>query len=152
MTNYHDEFSRFPLDKMAQEIENMTYLFEETRVPKKHYKSLLAKQITELIEDSVEVALLDPYIKTIKSLISENEKLFFKALVAVDTGLTVSKIKSIEHTALDFTWKEFDTNKKTYGTYLSKELISIYSDVKEFGVNGFIEKLRVEGNQTDEKL
>lgn len=38
---YYDEFSRLPKDKMAQKMENMTFAYNETRVPKKHYKKLL---------------------------------------------------------------------------------------------------------------
>ncbi|HDT7359090.1 TPA: hypothetical protein RDU78_002267 [Enterococcus faecium] len=33
--NYYDEFVKLPLDKMAQKMEDMTFLYHETRVPKK---------------------------------------------------------------------------------------------------------------------
>ncbi|MCZ4449850.1 hypothetical protein O3Q49_13945 [Enterococcus lactis] len=32
--NYYDEFVKLPLDKMAQKMEDMTFLYNETRVPK----------------------------------------------------------------------------------------------------------------------
>lgn len=34
--NYYDEFVKLPLDKMAQKMEDMTFLYNETRVPKKN--------------------------------------------------------------------------------------------------------------------
>lgn len=40
---YYDDFSKLPLAKMAQAISDMTYLFEETKVPAKHYKEHLAR-------------------------------------------------------------------------------------------------------------
>jgi hypothetical protein len=50
---YYDDFSKLTLDKMAQEMENLTYLYHETKVPKKHYKEQLSKGYEELIEASV---------------------------------------------------------------------------------------------------
>ena len=40
--NYYDEFVKLPLDKMAQKMEDMTFLYNETRVTKKHYKEKLS--------------------------------------------------------------------------------------------------------------
>ena len=47
MKKYIDEFCKLPADKMAQKMEDMTFLYNETKVPKKHYKDLLQKEIIE---------------------------------------------------------------------------------------------------------
>ncbi|HBM5478583.1 TPA: hypothetical protein LY862_003070, partial [Enterococcus faecium] len=51
--NYYDEFVKLPLDKMAQKMEDMTFLYHETRVPKKHYKEKLSVAVEEMIESGV---------------------------------------------------------------------------------------------------
>ena len=66
MRNYYDEFKSLTTDKMAQSIENMTFAYNQTRVPKKHYKKLLTKPIEELISDSVSINLIIPIFKRFK--------------------------------------------------------------------------------------
>lgn len=74
MKNYYDEFSRLPIEKMAQKITDMTFSFQETQVPKKHYKVLLSKTVEEVIAGSVEVNLIDTYYKTLEQLMKQNPK------------------------------------------------------------------------------
>ena len=44
----YDDFTKQPVSKMAQSISDMTYSYNETKVPAKHYKDLLEKDIIEL--------------------------------------------------------------------------------------------------------
>lgn len=68
MKNYHDEFAKEPVAKMAQSISDMTFCYKDTRVPATHYKKLLNKQYEELVEGSVAINLLNTYYKTLKTL------------------------------------------------------------------------------------
>lgn len=58
--NYYDEFVKLPLDKMAQKMEDMTFLYQETRVPKKHYKEKLSVAVEEMIEAGVKPNTIKP--------------------------------------------------------------------------------------------
>ncbi|MFH0349199.1 hypothetical protein ACG92U_02875 [Leuconostoc citreum] len=40
---YYDDFSKLPLAKMAQAMTDMTFNYNETKVPTSHYKSNWAK-------------------------------------------------------------------------------------------------------------
>ena len=80
---FYDDFAREPLDKMAQSIVDMTYGYQSTIVPKKHYKAILEKDIIELAsqDTNIELALLRPYYDMISSMNKENRKYFVKALL-----------------------------------------------------------------------
>ncbi len=41
--NYYDEFVKLPLDKMAQKMEDMTFLYHETRVPKNITRKIVSR-------------------------------------------------------------------------------------------------------------
>jgi hypothetical protein len=70
--NYYDEFVKLPLDKMAQKMEDMTFLYHETRVPKKHYKEKLSVAVEEMIESGVEMNLIATYYRTLEELKKQN--------------------------------------------------------------------------------
>lgn len=55
MKTTYDEIVKQPCDKLAQTMQDMTYCYNETVVPKKHYKNLLTKQLEEVVADSVTV-------------------------------------------------------------------------------------------------
>lgn len=111
---YYDDFGRLPVDKMAQEMSDMTYSYEFTVVPKDHYKKILSKELAEMLsnEPSIELNLLKPFHDIITSLIKENPKYFFKALLLVDGKVTYSSISATEFEALEMCWEQFLANKK----------------------------------------
>ena len=98
--NYYDEFVKLPLDKMAQKMEDMTFLYHETRVPKKHYKEKLSVAVEEMIESSVEMNLIATYYRTLEELKKQNGKWFFQALLCLEVGVKPSTIKPSEYQAL----------------------------------------------------
>lgn len=108
---YYDDFSKLPLAKMAQAISDMTYLFEETKVPAKHYKEHLGKGFEEMVEASVSVSLVNTIYNTLSALKKESPKLFFEALLCLDTGVKPSAIIPSQYQALEFTWSQFDELK-----------------------------------------
>ena len=140
---YFDEFSRLTIDKMAQKMEDLTYLYEETKVPKKHYKKQLEQPIEELIESSVEVNLIDVYVKTLSALKKENEKLFFKALLAIEKKVTVSTIKPQQYQALEYSWLESSEKKRPL---LNADTLETYDLIMKNGVTYMLNNERNEHN------
>ncbi len=107
MKTYFDEFTKLSLNKMAQKITDMTYCYQETRVPITHYKKLLGKSAEEMVESSVAINLIDTYVKTLKTLHDENPKWFMQALLCIDMKITPANIKANEYQALELTHAKF---------------------------------------------
>lgn len=61
MKTTYDEIVKQPCDKLAQTMQDMTYCYNETVVPKKHYKKLLTKQLEEVVA----VNMVNTYYKTL---------------------------------------------------------------------------------------
>lgn len=114
MRTFYDEFKNMPLDKMAQQIEDITYLYKGTEVPKKHYKTHLATAMEEVISNSVEINLIEHYVKALENLKKENEKLFYKAFLTMELGIKVSKITPKEHNALGVVYLAMQQDKIPY--------------------------------------
>lgn len=128
---YYEEFSRLPKDKMAQKMEDMTFAYNETRVPKTHYKKLLDMAQEEMIESSVELNLIDTYYRTIEQLKKANPKWLFQALLCLDKGIKPSTIKPDEYQALELTWQRFNDDKKAKTT--DSQWLDYFESIK---VNG----------------
>ena len=135
---YYDDFSKLPLAKMAQAISDMTYLFEETKVPAKHYKEHLGKGFEEMVEASVSVSLVNTIYNTLSALNKESPKLFFEALLCLDTGVKPSAITPSQYQALEFTWSQFDELKQK--NLLDQSSIQTFNKVEENGSTYFLNK------------
>ena len=135
---YYDDFSKLPLAKMAQAISDMTYLFEETKVPAKHYKEHLDKGFEEMVEASVSVSLVNTIYNTLSALNKESPKLFFEALLCLDTGVKPSAITPSQYQALEFTWSQFDELKQK--NLLDQSSIQTFNQVEENGLTYFLNK------------
>ena len=61
MKTAYDEVVKQPCDKLAQTMQDMTYCYNETVVPKKQYKKLLTKQLEEVVA----VKMVNAYYKTL---------------------------------------------------------------------------------------
>ena len=128
---YYDDFSRLTVEKMAQAMEDLTYLYNETQVPKKHYKEQLTKPIEEMIETSVEMNLIDTYYRTIEQLLKNNPKWLFQAMLCLDMGVKPSSIKPSEYQALEMTWVEFNREKKA--KTVDSKWLDCFTKIKENG-------------------
>lgn len=135
---YYDDFSKLPLAKMAQAISDMTYLFEEIKVPAKHYKEHLGKGFEEMVEASVSVSLVNTIYNTLSALNKESPKLFFEALLCLDTGVKPSAITPSQYQALEFTWSQFDELKQK--NLLDQSSIQTFNQVEENGLTYFLNK------------
>ncbi|WP_253956492.1 hypothetical protein [Pediococcus pentosaceus] len=132
MRNYYDEFKDLTTDKMAQSIENMTYAYKQTRVPKKHYKKLLTKPIEELISDSISINLINTYFQTLQTLQKENEKWFVQALICLELGIKPSSIKSSEHQALELTYANMIGGKLSL---INPQLVATFKEINETDIH-----------------
>ena len=128
---YFDDFIKLTKDKMAQQMENMTYQYKETKVPKSHYKKMLEKAQEEIIEHSVEINLIDTYYRTLEQLLKTNPKWLFQALLCIDTGIKPSTIKPAEYQALELTWSKFIEDKKA--KTVDKVWLDYFENIKENG-------------------
>lgn len=134
---FYDEFSKQTVDKMAQSIEDMTYLYDETKVPKSHYKKHLTKGIEEMIEGSVEINFIDIYYRTMQQLKKESEKRYFQSVLCIDLGVNPSKITPSQYQALEMTWAVFTEDKKKASR---EDLITYFKEVETNGATFILEK------------
>lgn len=127
---YYDEFTKETIDKMAQSISDMTYCYEKTLVPKKHYKELLEKDIIEMAsqEINIEYSLLKPYYDMINAMIKENRKYFIKALLIHELKLKYSSMDSLNLSALTSTWNYIEDNK--IKTVISDTIVNAFNSFK----------------------
>lgn len=129
---YYDDFTKLPLAKMAQKMSDMTYLFKETKVPTSHYKTHLSKGFEEIIEASVSVALVNTIFNTLQALQKESPKLFYQALLCLDTKVKPSTITASQYQAMVLTWSQFEDN--TQKNILDATYIQLFNQVEENGL------------------
>lgn len=129
---YYDDFSKLTLDKMSQSISDMTYQYKETRVPKKHYKEMLSKGYEEIVEASVSINLVNTVHSTLASLQKESPKLFYQALLLLDTGVKPSTIAPDEYQAMEHVWSVREANKSKQ--MLDPKYLELFKATKENGL------------------
>jgi hypothetical protein len=129
MKKYIDEFCKLPADKMAQKMEDMTFLYNETKVPKKHYKDLLQKEIIELLatEDTMQLVLLNAVLNQLQSLKKESPKLFLKALICMDFNLKVDTL-SLESVQI---LEQVVAHNEKRKTLLDEEIIQSFKNLQK---------------------
>ncbi|KRM56673.1 hypothetical protein FC18_GL001807 [Lacticaseibacillus sharpeae JCM 1186 = DSM 20505] len=87
----YDEVSHQSCDTLAQTMSDFTYRFNETKVPKKHYKALLGRQIEEVVSDSVALSMVNAYYKTLAEFNKGNRQWFVSAMLYVELGVKPDK-------------------------------------------------------------
>ena len=132
MKTYYDDFKAMTKEKMAGAMENMTYQYKETRVPKAHYKKLLNTAFEEVVEKSVSINLVNTYFQTMQTLVKENPKWFMQALLCLDLGIKPANIKSDEYRALELSYQYFSESKDKY---FNPEYLQMFEDIRVNGIN-----------------
>lgn len=130
---YYDNFAKLAKDKMAQAMEDLTYLYNETKVPKIHYKKQLDKAEEELIESSVELNLVDTYYRTLEQLLKSNPKWLFQAMLCLDTKVKPSAITPAQYQAMELTWAKFQETKNA--KTVDKQWLDYYTNIKDNGAS-----------------
>ncbi|WP_099044423.1 hypothetical protein [Leuconostoc citreum] len=134
---YYDDFSKLPLAKMAQAMTDMTFNYNETKVPTSHYKKQLGKGFEELIEANVSVSLVSTIFNTLQALQKESPKLFYQALLCLDTSVKPSNITASQYQAMEFTWSQFELNKQKH--MLDKSYVQMFNQVEENGLTYYLD-------------
>lgn len=134
---YYDDFSKLPLAKMAQAMTDMTFNYNETKVPTSHYKKQLGKGFEELIEANVSVSLVSTIFNTLQALQKESPKLFYQALLCLDTSVKPSNITASQYQAMEFTWSQFELNKQKH--ILDKSYVQMLNQVEENGLSYYLD-------------
>ncbi|MGQ2284450.1 hypothetical protein [Leuconostoc pseudomesenteroides] len=134
---FYDDFAKLPLAKMAQSITDMTFNYNETKVPVSHYKKQLSKGFEEMVEASVSVSLVATIFNTLQALQKESPKLFYQALLCLDTAVKPSNITSSQYQAMEFTWSQFELNKRK--NMLDKEFVQMFNQVEENGMTYYMD-------------
>ena len=96
MKTTYDEIVKQPCDKLAQTMQDMTYCYNETEVPKKHYKKLLTKQLEEVVA----VNMVNAYYKTLAEFNKGNREWFVLAILCIELGVKPDKASAQELSAL----------------------------------------------------
>ena len=131
---YYDHFLKLPKSRMAQAISDLTYLYEETKVPKRHYEQHLSKTIVEIMESSVELQLLNTFYSMLKDLQVQNPKWFFQAILCLDLKINPSTIKPSEHQAIEQVWNEFQAQTKP--KIMDIEVLAQFQKFEKNGLRG----------------
>lgn len=96
MKTVYEDVVKQPADKLAQTMQDMTYCWNETVVPKKHYKKLLTKQLEEVVADSISVSMVSAYYKTLAEFNKGNREWYVSALLCIELGINPSKASQQE--------------------------------------------------------
>ena len=96
MKTTYDEIVKQPCDKLAQTMQDMTYCYNETVVPKKHYKKLLTKQLEEVVA----VNMVNAYYKTLAEFNKGNREWFVLAILCIELGIKPDKASAQELSTL----------------------------------------------------
>ncbi|WP_369344027.1 hypothetical protein [Bifidobacterium aquikefiricola] len=146
MTNtFYDDFKSMTAEKIAGSMEDMTYVYKQTRVPKAHYRKMLSTGVEQVMEASVEINLIQPYISIIKQMMNENPKSFYKALLCIDAKVTITNIRTSEWEALEDMWQAHQSkDDPNHGGHLPKQTIDTFKDIAKHGLDRL-------GNELDDE-
>ncbi|GAK31563.1 hypothetical protein WOSG25_110410 [Weissella oryzae SG25] len=128
----YDDFAKEPIAKMSQSISNMTFAYNETKVPAKHYKAMLGKQIEEVMETATSVKLVEVIYNTLTSLKKESPRLFFQALLLLDLGIKPNSLTAEQYQALTVTSDMYEANKLP--KVLDRDILSWFNDTMKHGL------------------
>lgn len=133
---YFDDFTKLTLPKMAQAIADLTYSYKETKVPAKHYKEALSTSYEEMVEANVSVKLVETIYNILSGLQKESPRLFYQALLLLDTGAKPSTLTAEQYQAMNATADYFEMlqqrTKKPH--MLDKQAHETFDDVITNGV------------------
>ncbi len=122
-----EEFSKLSVDKMSQEMSDVTFMYKDTVVPKTHYKRYLDEIVEEHLDEAIKLSLLDVYVKGIKRIIDDSPKMFFQALLCVDKKVNPCNMRPIELRALDNCYDKFINNGNK--NYSDTEIAKLFDEI-----------------------
>lgn len=122
---YIDEFIKLPVTKMAQKISDMTYLHENTEVPKNHYQKLLQQEMLEMMaqDSTMQLVLLNAILGQMQALQKESPTLFLKALICMEKGIKVENINNRVYDSLENTCSQYENGSNL----LNQDILQVYN-------------------------
>lgn len=132
----YEDVVKLSLPNLAKTMSDITYCYNETVVPEKHYKDYLSKAIEETVADEVQMQILNTVFKTIESLWKESPALVTKALICLEKGIKPNDIRAREYQALMAT---MDVVAENNSSILSDVINGVYDTVYENGIEALFE-------------
>ncbi len=84
---------------------------------------------------TIELNLLEPYLKIFNDLKKENPKYFFKALLLLEKGIKLSNIQSVQIDALEHCWNVYESCKPRDKKLLNGKILDEFNDIETNGLN-----------------
>lgn len=131
-----DEVRAMSLDKMSQTMEDITFLFEDTKVPKKHYKKHLSTPLVEMIETSVQVNLVGHMLSTLLELKKQSPRLFYQAFLCLDMGVKPTSISQAQFQAMNVTADTFEASKSAH--MMNKNMVELFKEIEDKGLSSIL--------------
>lgn len=98
-----------------------------------------------MVEASVSVALVNTIFNTLQALQKESPKLFYQALLCLDTKVKPSTITASQYQAMAFTWSQFEDNKQK--NILDTTYIQLFNQVEENGLTYYTNNLKEQDDE-----
>lgn len=109
---YYDDFTKLHLSKMAQAMSDITYGYEETQVPKEHYKKAPSADYEEIVSANVSVKLVETIYNMLNGLQKASPDCSTKRLYCLIWALRPSTMSAQQYQALSLVSDDFEQNKK----------------------------------------
>ncbi|WP_203633534.1 hypothetical protein [Lacticaseibacillus suibinensis] len=100
MKTTYDEVIKQPVDRLAQTMQDMTYCYHETAVPKAHYKKLLGKAIEGVVAESVSLNMVNAFYKTLTEFSKGNRDWYVATLLSIELGVNPAKASAQQNLAI----------------------------------------------------
>jgi len=144
-TKKYDEIVKQSLDSLAQTISDMTYCFNETRVPKNHYKGMMNEIIEQEISHQVTMGILNTYVSTLKQMKDDSPKLFIQALICMEENIkSKTGLRPYEKQALDAAYEHYLSNERK--GFVKDDIIDVYEDINKNGI------LHLQENEQEDEI
>lgn len=145
-TKYQD-LIQMKCKDLSKAMEDMTYLYKETKVPSSHYEKIMKETVEEDFAQIVQTNVLNAYYSTIKSVYDDNPKAFLQVMVCLQKKIKPSDLRTCEHLALNVSIDEFLNTSKNKPQFMNTDLMERYEDIVENGLmNSENEEFDIDGS------
>ena len=138
MKKQFDDFQKMKIKECCKAIEDMTYSYINpdtklpTKVPAKHYETILNKTVEEFLEDSIRIEMLNNVYKQLVFLQQEYGKDFIRSLICLDMNIKPTELSTAENIALNGLYSHImeqkEKQKKKFHL-LDNEFIDKYNEL-----------------------
>lgn len=130
----YNEIIKLKLKDLSKAMEDMTFLYKETKVPSSHYEGILKETVEEDFADIVQTNVLNAYYSTFKNVLDENPREFILVLLCLQEKIKPSDLKACERLALNISVDEFLQKCKKHPNFLNDSITQRYDNILENGI------------------